>query len=240
MAIIRTLTTPEELAHKASLQISSIYEAAINDHGYFSLVLSGGDTPRATYEELATLGFAEKMNWEKIHVFWGDERCVPPDNPKSNYRLAFDSMLMFTSIPETNIHRIRGELNPKEAANIYQNDLLSFFSKDIPRFDLVLLGLGNDGHTASIFPGSKIIYEDTLWVAATYVRKLRAWRITMTPLIINTAKNVIFLVSGSTKSECLHQVLSSHYQPEVLPAQAIRPDQGQLYWFIDSDAATRL
>ncbi len=237
MAIIKTLPDPQSLARAAAVHILECAQTAIKERGYFAIALAGGSTPIAVYETLATVEFAPKILWEKVHVFWGDERCVAPTHEDSNYRMAFEVLLQHSPIPVKQIYRMEGELDPKEAAQIYEDRLHAFFGQKVPRFDLILLGLGHDGHTASLFPGTKALEEKKHWVAANYVRKLPAWRITLTAPLINLAANVTFLVSGEGKAEILRRVLAGRYSPEEIPAQMIRPDHGQLRWLMDAGAA---
>ncbi len=240
MAIIQTHPNAAALALAAARHFAECAAEAIADHGFFVVALAGGATPRAAYEALATLEFAARLNWEKLHVFWGDERCVAPTHEESNYRMAQEAWLRYTPIPAGQIHRIAGELAPQEAASAYEDGLREFFGQRPPRFDLILLGLGEDGHTASLFPDSKALGEKQRWVAANYVRKLAAWRVTLTAPLINQAAHVTFLVSGAAKAEALRRVLSGRYQPETLPAQLIRPTNGQLRWLMDVAAAAGL
>ncbi len=237
MSIIKTCSSPQELAHSAVEHVVSLAAEAIDDHGYFTIALAGGSTPRGTYESLATVEFAQRMDWERTHVFWSDERAVPPDHADSNYRMAYAAMLEALAIPDENVHRILGELEPQRAAQHYQDTLAEFFSQEPACFDLILLGLGPDGHTASLFPGSEVLHAEDRWVVAPYVEKLEQWRITFTPKLINAASNVTFLVSGQRKAAALGQVLSGRYQPENLPAQIIRPENGILRWIVDVEAA---
>jgi len=182
----------------------------------------------------------------RVHVFWGDERCVPPDNPQSNYQMARETLLDEVPISVSNIHRIRGEEDPEKAAVAYEKELRTFFGVDArdgsPRlgFDLILLGMGDNGHTASLFPGSPAVNEKERWVMAQYVEVVSMWRITLTPVVSNAAKNVLFIVSGAEKAERLRDVLEGPFQPEVLPAQIVRPASGRLLWFVDRTAAARL
>lgn len=240
MAIIQTYPTSDELARAAAEHFAELAREAIADHGHFSVALAGGSTPRATYEILATVEFAQKINWERVYVFWSDERLVPPEHEDSNYRMAFDALLNLAPIPADNIHRILGETKPQDAARTYQEGIREFFNPRSPSFDLILLGMGDDGHTASIFPGTMAVYEDSLHVMAHFVEKLEAWRVTFTPRLINTADNVTILVSGERKARRLRQVLVGPYQPEVLPAQVVRPSGGRLRWLIDEAAALHL
>jgi 6-phosphogluconolactonase len=234
---------PTSLARAAADHFVSLAEEAIAARGRFAVVLSGGSTPRASYALLATDGRAARVDWLRVHIFWGDERCVPPDHPDSNFRMAREALLDHVPIPAGNVHRVRGELDPAQAAAEYQQALQKFFataSGDTPSFDLVLLGMGGDGHTASLFPGTAAVEEQSRWVVAHFVDKLEAWRITLTPAIINTAANVTFIVSGQDKAERLLQVLEGPYQPHVLPAQVIRPGRDRLQWLVDAPAAALL
>jgi 6-phosphogluconolactonase len=240
MAIIQTSPTPEDLALAAANHFSDLAQEAIVDHGYFAVALAGGSTPKGMYRTLATIEFAQQVNWELVHVFWGDERTVPPDHEQSNYRMAKEAMLDFVPIPKENIHRILGEIKPLDAARLYQRTIEDFFKPEETVFDLILLGMGDDGHTASLFPGNPAILGDTRLVAATFVEKLDTWRITFTPTLINAANNVTFLVSGEKKAWRLRQVLVGRYQPEELPSQIIRPTRGKLRWLIDKAAALHL
>jgi 6-phosphogluconolactonase len=203
-------------------------------------VLAGGTTPQSTYEVLATVEFVQRIEWEKVHIFWGDERCVASNHEDSNYRMAFDTMLKHLPIPVKQIYRMKGEIEPKEAAKEYETWLQSFFGGRAPRFDLILLGLGDDGHTASLFPGTRAVSETRRLVLDNYVRKLSTWRLTMTPQLINQATNVTFLVSGEGKAEILRRVLAGRYSPEEFPSQIIRPENGQMRWLLDAAAAALL
>jgi 6-phosphogluconolactonase len=180
------------------------------------------------------------VDWARVHVFWGDERCVPPDHAESNYRMAREALLDQVSIiPAQNVHRMRGEIDPEEAADGYETDLRACFGVSAPpRFDLILLGMGDDGHTASLFPGAEAIREQARWVAAYYVEKLGAWRLTLTPVVLNAAANVIFLVVGAGKAARLREVLDGPYQPDRLPAQVVRPSDGRLLWMVDQAASS--
>ncbi|HBX70791.1 MAG TPA: 6-phosphogluconolactonase, partial [Chloroflexi bacterium] len=185
MAIIKTLSDSQTLARAAALHFTECAQERIAAQGYFAVALAGGSTPRATYEILATVEFASKIQWEKVFVFWGDERCVAPTHEDSNYRMAFEVLLRHSPIPVKQIFRMEGELEPKEAAQAYEDRLRGFFGAKAPRFDLILLGLGDDGHTASLFPGSKALDERKHWVVANYVRRLSTWRLTLTTPLIN-------------------------------------------------------
>lgn len=209
----------------------------------FLLCLAGGATPKPLYELLASGPFARRIEWPRVHVFWGDERCVPPDHAESNYRMACEALLDHVPLQPPNIHRIRGEDEPSAAAAAYEELLGNFFERAdtsaMTSFDLVLLGMGTDGHTASLFPGSAAARETRQWVVATPGPKPQSWRVSLTTVLINAAEDVTFLVSGAAKAERLKEVLEDR-PPGPLPAQLIRPTHGALHWMIDAAAATRL
>ena len=220
--------------------------AAIEARGRFAVALPGGSTPRATYALLAGPEFARRIDWARVHVFWGDERCVPPDHPDSNYSMARETLLDHVPIPVENVHRVRGEIDPAQAADEYERTLRDFFAtrpgeaEAATCFDLILLGMGGDGHTASLFPGTAAIHEDTRWVVAHFVDQLNAWRLTLTPIAINAAAQVTFLVAGAGKAERLREVLTGPLQPDRLPSQIVQPAAGRLLWLLDTAAAAQL
>jgi 6-phosphogluconolactonase len=225
----------------AGLLIESCAQAIL-DRGRFLVALCGGSTPHKLYELLARSPYFEQVDWARVHVFWGDERCVPAEDLQNNYRQAHDIWLGHVPIPAANIHRIPSELEPDEAAEVYALTLKSYASAplDWPRFDLVLLGMGDDGHTASLFPGSDVVSSTpTLAVTGKYQDR-PANRVTLSPLVFNDARRVIFLVSGESKSEALSNVLYGEPHPERLPAQRIRPTDGDVIWMVDQAAASKL
>jgi len=235
----------EALARKAAGYIVRIAGEAIAARGQFSIGLPGGSTPRALFKRLASPAWASRIDWARAHVFWGDERCVPPDHAESNYRLAREMLLDRVPLPPEHSHRIAGELAPAEAARRYEAELRAFFSGDErempqPRFDLLLLGMGEDGHTASLFPGTTALRETERWAVENYVPRLDSWRVTLTVPAINAAAHVLFLVSGAAKAETLRAVLHGPRQPEIYPAQLVRPQAGRLLWLVDRAATTRL
>jgi 6-phosphogluconolactonase len=227
------------LARAAAEHFVTLATAAIAAHGQFVVALSGGSTPRATYTLLANDELAARVDWPRVRVFWGDERCVPPDHAGSNYRMARETLLDHVPLPTRNVHRIQGELPPDQAATAYQAELEAVLGAG-GQFDLILLGMGEDGHTASLFPSTVALHEQTRWVVAQYVDKLSAWRVTLTPVAINAAAHVTFLVSGVGKAERLREVLDGPHQPDVLPAQIVRPTDGRLLWLVDAAAAVHV
>jgi 6-phosphogluconolactonase len=208
----------------------------------FSVALSGGSTPRRLYELLATPVFS--IPWESIHLFQVDERCVPPEHPESNYRMLYEVMLSHAPIPEANFHRMAAELEDREGASRqYAAELSRVLQPgqgEIPRLDLVLLGMGPDGHTASLFPGSTALREQSAWVCPNFVEKFMAYRLTLTLPVLNAAARILFLVAGSDKAETLRQVLEGPRRPEELPAQYVQPANGQVEWYADQNVARLL
>jgi 6-phosphogluconolactonase len=238
----------EALFEAAADRIATAAAAAIRRSGRFHLALSGGSTPRGLYALLASDPHAARIEWPRVHVFWGDERCVAADDPASNQRMAREALLDHVPVPSAQVHAIRGDQEPTAEAARYEQELREAFATPAgpprsaadARFDLVLLGLGEDGHTASLYPGSPAVREPRRWVLAERAPKLSAWRITLTPLVINAASVVVFLVSGREKAAILRRVLCEPRQSEPLPAQAIRPRDGELHWLVDAAAASAL
>lgn len=202
-----------------------------------TVALSGGSTPKLMFQILAEQ-FRNEVAWPNIHFFWSDERHVPPGDAESNYRMANEALLSHVPVLESNVHRIRSE-NPDAAAAAgdYQQTLIDVTRQTLPRLDLIFLGLGTDGHTASIFPGSEVLHETERLVAAPYVEKFNSYRITMTLPLLNNGASVVFLVSGAEKAEIVKAVLQGEHK---YPAQAVSPTQGELIWMLDQDAASKL
>ena len=242
----RIFPDAEALVEGASSYIAEQLTQAVAERGRATIALSGGNTPKRIYGRLAASPDRDRVDWPRVHVYFGDERCVPPDHPDSNYRMARLTLLDHVPLPPGNVHRIRGEEEPARAAELYSAELESAFGASSaagPRsasFDLVLLGLGEDGHTASLFPGLPAVTERSHWVVAHYVEAVKMWRITLTPVVLNAARNVAFIVSGAAKAAVLSKVLEGPFQPELLPSQIIRPTHGNLCWLLDAAAASRL
>ncbi|UPT75469.1 MAG: 6-phosphogluconolactonase [Elusimicrobiota bacterium] len=219
---------------------------AIRSSGRFFVALSGGSTPTSLYALLATDRYAPRIDWSRVHAFWGDERCVPPSDPISNYRMAREALLSRVPVRPENVHRIRGESVPTEAASAYERELRQAFraaddpKAPVARFDLIILGMGEDGHTASLFPGSPGAGEESRWVTARHAAEASMWRVTFTPALINAAAEVLFLVSGRRKAAMLRRVLEGPYLPQELPAQLVAPRAGRLRWLVDAAAAAEL
>ncbi|MEW6683712.1 MAG: 6-phosphogluconolactonase [Nitrospirota bacterium] len=239
------LSGPEDVAREAAVQITKIAEEVLGTGREFRLVPSGGSTPKRLYDIPARDGVRSDGFWNRVHFFWGDERCVGPDDPDSNYRTARETLLAPLGIIETHVHRMRGESSdPDAAAREYEADIRRHFNWGTrtvpPSFDLVLLGMGSDGHTASLFPETPALMETVRWVVANPVFKLGAHRLTLTIPIINRASWVIVLAAGAEKAQTLAQVLEGPWDPERLPAQSIRPTTGKMLWLVDRDAAAGL
>lgn len=245
MTDLQVFPDPGSLAQAAAQHFAGLAAAAIAQKGRFSVALAGGSTPKATYALLAGPAYSA-LGWELIHIFFCDERCVSPDHPDSNYRMARLALLDHIPIPLSNIHRIPGELPPGRAASVYQDDLFSFFNLkstiyNPQSFDLILLGLGDDGHTASLFPGSPALKITDRWVVAVEHNQPPpplVTRLSLTLPAINAAAQVTFLVSGLAKASRLQEVLKPLYAATPpLPAQLIRPVNGRLSWLVDQVAA---
>ncbi len=233
--------TPEQLATAAAERFVEYEYPFHGEPDRFSVALAGGNTPRRVYELLATERFEHRVEWPQVDLFFGDERCVPPDHPDSNYAMAYEALISKVAIPAKNVHRIIGEGNPGEIATLYENQLRTFFAgASWPRFDLVLLGLGPDGHTASLFPGSDALNEKSKWVVPAKPPGSKHDRITLTVPVFNHAARVVFLVTGAGKAERLAQVLRPQPGSDPLPAQVIQPVAGSLEWLVDSAAASLL
>jgi 6-phosphogluconolactonase len=244
---IRVYPDAGELARAAARHFSELAKEYVARDGRFTVALSGGSTPRATFELLAREPYARDVPWPSVYFFWGDERMVPPDHPESNYRMAREALLDSVPVPRKNVFRMAGEAeDPKLAAEEYSARLREFFNlrpgppPELPRFDLVLLGMGADGHTASLFPKTEALRAGEEVAVANHVEKLNADRLTLTPATINNARNATFLVAGDDKAPALKSVLEGPRDPEAYPSQLIRPREGRLLWLSDSGAAKLL
>ena len=232
--------TVDALMRAAADRFVARAKQAVDASGRFAVALSGGATPRGMHALLAARTYATRVDWSRVHVFWSDERCVPPDDPASNYRMARESLLDHVAVPAGNVHRIAGEDDPEAAAAAYERELNRFFHMCGNTFDLVLLGMGDDGHTASLFPATTATREMRKRVVALHVAAVRAWRVTLTPAMINSATEVVFLVGGREKAQMLRRVIEGPYDPDAIPAQAIAPRNGELRWLVDAAAAMEL
>jgi 6-phosphogluconolactonase len=242
---IQIVTNADALYRAAAAEFVRQAGAAVQAKGACTVALSGGSTPKGLYGLLAgDPTWRGQVPWDQLHAFWGDERHVPPEHPDSNYRLAHEALLSKVPIPPAHVHRIKSEHpDAHQVADDYEQTLRAFFrltTGQFPRFDLVFLGLGPEGHTASLFPGTKALHETRRLVVSTWVGKFYADRITLTPPTLNNAACVIFLVSGGDKALPLKAVLEGPDEPEQLPAQLIRPSHGRLLWLVDRAGARLL
>lgn len=237
---LRVFSSVELLNRSAAELLVQIADEAVKARGRFLLCLSGGNTPKSLYALLSVNPYPDLIPWENTFVFWGDERCVPADDERNNAHEAKALLLQKTNLPSSHIFPVPVNLPPAGAANKYEQTLRDFFGQESPCFDLILLGLGENGHTASLFPGTMVLREKSRWVQQVFVKEQQMNRITMTAPLINQAHHILFLVTGAAKAGILKAVLTEPFQPERYPAQLIRPEQGEVYWFADKHAAAGL
>jgi 6-phosphogluconolactonase len=235
--MIKVFADLQALSHAAARLFAEEAARAIETKGRFTVLLAGGETPRRTYEILARQPLRDMVPWEDVHFFWGDERYVPPDDPASNARMARQVLFDHVPVPAAQIHPIPYRCSPRESAVEYEDILRAFFSAGPPRFDLVFLGLGENGHTASLFPGTSAVAERERWVTEVYVAEQGIFRVTMTVPIFNRAALVAFIVAGGGKALILRQVLEGALEPLRIPAQLIKPVNGALLWLVERKAA---
>ena len=230
------------LSHEAAQYIVRLTSEAIADHGHFTIALSGGSTPKALYALLGNEPYRSQIDWALVEIFWSDERCVPPDSSDSNYHLAQEVFLSKVPIAANQIHRMPADKVDRDAASQeYTQEMQRVFGTDgIPSFDLLQLGMGPEGHTASLFPHQASLHEQQRLVMPVDVPKPPPPRLTFTPPLLNAARHVLFLVTGSEKADAIQAVLEGSYQPEEYPAQIIRPPHGEVTWMLDTAAAGKL
>ncbi len=217
--------------------ITSLIQKTLEVKDKFTIALSGGETPKKLYQTLASDVYREKINWSRLHIFWGDERFVSFTDERNNAKMAYDNLLSKINIPSDQVHKIWTDVTPEESAKQYENILHKYFDEKQTTFDLVLLGMGDDGHTLSLFPGNKILNDNNSWVSAVSSKE-KGERITLMPSVVNRSSTIAFLVTGESKAKNLKQVLESHQQ--AYPAQHIQPANGELYWFVDEEAGKYL
>ncbi len=234
---LQILDTPQAVAAALADLVVAEARSATESRGSFFVALAGGKTPQAAYSLLSER--RDPIDWEHVFVYFGDERCVPPESGESNYKMAFDSFLSMVPIPAQNVHRMHGEDEPARAARAYAQVLAKTMG-ELPRFDLMLLGMGDDGHTASLFPGTDPRAGEDQLVRAAFVEKYRVCRLTLTPLVINNSKRITIAVEGAAKASALHAVREGPYDPVTYPAQIVKPRNGELTWLVDKAAAGNL
>jgi 6-phosphogluconolactonase len=233
---IHAYPSKEKLVTATAALVADCIEQAIQQNGLCNMALSGGSTPGGVFSLLASSPYRDRVDWCRLHLFWGDERMVPPEHQGSNFRMVQETLLDHIKIPDENVHRIRGEIAPEEAAAEYAELLHTHFKADLPCFDLILLGLGEDGHTASLFPETDAVEEYEKHAVAVFVPKLSAWRVTLTLPVFNAARKVLFLVSGKSKSEIVQRIMSNKQPDKELPATMVNPQNGEIHWMLDSEA----
>ena len=242
---IHIAESPDEWSHTLAGWITDYIVLILSNRDRFTLALSGGNTPKVLYQLLASSPYREKIDWSRMHLFCGDERDVPFSDDRSNAKMVFDTLLSRVTVPAAQIHMIRTDLDPQDAALQYESILHGYFpAVESPAswatFDLVLLGMGEDGHTLSLFPGTAVLNEQQLWVSAFYLDAQQMYRVTLTRAVVNLASRIAFLATGSGKAQTLKAVLQGPYLPERYPSQLIQPVHGELHWFVDRAAASAL
>lgn len=233
---VRVFQDLDALSRAAAELFTTRAKRCVASQGRFAVALSGGTTPRGLYALLGSTPFRETIAWEHAHVFWADERCVPRDHPESNFKLAVDEFLSKIIIPKENLHRIKGEEGPRRAAQDYEEELRSFFGPVFPVFDLIILGAGEDGHTASLFPGSTSLHERARLALPVHLEPPKLGRVTLTLPVLDHAAEVLFLASGRAKAGVVHAILEKG-NPMHYPAGLVRPVRGSITWFVDRQAA---
>lgn len=232
----------ETLSQAAAEYVARLAHESIVTRGRFTIALSGGTTPKALYGLLGDTPYREQIDWTSVEIFWSDERCVPPDDPESNYALAHEQLLSKIPIPATQVHRMPADQADRDAASLaYTQEMQrAFGTNGIPSFDLLQLGMGPEGHTCSLFPHQPSLHEQTRLVMPVSVPKPPPDRLTFTPPLLNAARNVLFLVTDAEKAEAVQAVLEGAYEPDEYPSQIVRPPHGEVVWMLDTDAAARL
>lgn len=228
-----------ELSMQAAVWIGSCIKQTLEKQDRFTLALSGGSTPQKLHRLLSSYPYKEEIDWSKIHIFWGDERVVPLEDDRNNAKMAFDTLLDKVNVPMAQIHIMRTDIEPFEAAAEYEKIIQKYFGPGGYTLDLLLLGMGDDGHTLSLFPGTPVIHEKEKWVTSLYLETQEMYRITLTAPFANRSARVAFLTAGKSKAPALKQVLEGTYDPDHYPAQLIKP-VGELHWFVDEEAASHL
>jgi 6-phosphogluconolactonase len=249
----------DELNWQVAEWMTGYITEVLREHDRFTIALSGGSTPKKLYQLLASNEFKEKIDWGKLHIFWGDERYVPFTDDRNNAKMAFETLLNQVPVAKSQVHVMRTDIDSEESASEYEKLLKQYFQKAVsfePRasskatthssqltthsFDLVLLGLGDNAHTLSLFPGEQVIHEKQHWVKSVFVKEVSMQRITLTAPVVNLSKRVAFLVSGKDKADAVSHVLLNEHTPDMYPAQIIKPVNGELFWFLDEPAAIGL
>jgi len=230
----------QELSQASAKWIAGLIAETLKVRDRFTIALSGGSTPKLLHKILAAAPYNDQIDWSKMHIFWGDERAVPFEDDRNNAKMAYDTLLNFVAVPASQIHVMRTDIGPEESALDYEKILHQYFDKTPNTFDLVLLGMGDDGHTLSLFPGTAIVHEEKAWAKAFFLPAQEMYRITLTKTIVNRAAHIAFLTTGAGKAHALKEVLKGVYNPDLYPSQEIKPVNGELHWFVDEAAAAQL
>jgi 6-phosphogluconolactonase len=231
---------PDELSKAAAKWIADHISNTLKKQDRFVIALSGGSTPQKLHTMLAASPYKEQIDWGKLHIFWGDERAVPFEDNRNNAKMAYHTLLNQVPVPAAQIHVMRTDIDPLVSAKEYEGILHGYFDNTVHSFDLVLLGMGDDGHTLSLFPGTEVVHEKQKWVTAFFLESQDMYRITLTAPIVNQSGCVIFLTNGVAKAPALKEVLQGKFNPDKYPSQIIQPAKGALHWFIDEAAAVQL
>lgn len=238
--MIRIYETPTELSQQLARFVVDTAVQAVEERGKFSFCLTGGSSPKELYTLLASAPYKDEMPWAETYVFWGDERCVPDHDASNNALMAFNLLLDHVPVPADQIFRMNGEIDPGQAALAYEDQLKTFFNGSAPQFDLILLGMGDNAHTASLFPHTSVLEEQHAWVKGLYIEEVKMSRITLTAPFINLAREIVFILFGASKATTLHEVLEGEINTDLKPVQLIEPDFGEVTWFVDKAAASML
>jgi 6-phosphogluconolactonase len=237
---LHILKDAEELSNVVARWIADTIGATLKKQDRFTIALSGGSTPERLHRILSAPPYKEQIDWTKLHIFWGDERAVPFQDSRNNAKMAYDTLLNFVPVPPAQIHVMRTDIPPAQSAAEYEKTLHEYFGDRGPSFDLVLLGMGDDGHTLSLFPHTAVVHEETAWVTSYFLQAQDMYRITLTRPIVNRAAHIAFLTTGPKKTHALKEVLKGDYNPDQYPSQTIMPQAGELHWFVDEAAAAGL
>lgn len=231
---------PQAVAIALAEWITQTIEDALQKQNRFTWVLTGGNSPKALYEMLAASPYKERIAWNRLHIFWGDERAVPFSDNRNNAKMTYEHLLNKVPVIPEQVHVIRTDIAPERSALEYEKILQGYFGAEGASFDLVLSGMGDDGHTLSLFPGTEVIHEKKAWVKAFYLEAQQMYRITLTAPVVNRASDVVFLAFGANKAKALYEVLEGDRNIDLYPSQVIQPVSGRLHWFVDSAAAALL
>lgn len=230
----------ETLSHHFADWLVMYVKEVLSKQDRFTIALSGGNTPKRLYQLLTSDEYKDQVEWKRLHFFWGDERHVPISDERNNAKMAFEALLNHVPLAKEQVYVMQTEADPQESATAYEKILHRYFDQQPNTFDLVLLGMGDNAHTLSLFPGYKVVKENSKWVCAFYLKEQDMYRITLTPPVVNQSSRVAFLISGGDKAAAVYHVIAGEHDPDLYPAQIIQPFNGEIYWFCDEAAAADL